>query len=570
MGNADQIVQGFTRETSIHGLLRICSHERRWCARGIWVVLFVAASAAFVYQAQELVIKFFSFPSTVTTTLQFQTLEFPAVTICNQNPFRLNKIPTDSEVAVYQARYKDLLKNGMNVDPASLMEICQLDPLLCYGISMEVCSDDYCTDGIYGPSEGSDECYGWNEDGDQNDGDCGSNTINKFLPSQGPSQGQNTNNREPKDSTNSSETGDSIEETHDLSDSLHLRRQKRDSPKQVSVSMLQLNTKVASDMNYMVESALRSGDQDTSNQYKDIFEVLTELIEDCSYGTQQCNLSSNFIASKNPVFGMCFTFNHKLANMTNMTATRAGPAFGLRLRINVRQSQYLHSTDTAGVRVAVHHQDEAPFPRCLFSCLAIKIVERCGCMHYNYPQLTGSVKVKINSQTYTADANNLQFCNQTMKSCADSAENDLLVSGRISADTCGCNPSCYEINYQTSISTSTFPSDMYMETINCPRNASNGIDNSCYDNITFNGLILEVFYMQLNFQRYNMEKSYTLVQLISDLGGQLGLWIGASVLSIAEFFSFVLSIAGYGMKLTKHDVEMKSKKVDPAPSDVSM
>lgn len=53
-------------------------------------------------------------------------------------------------------------------------------------------------------------------------------------------------------------------------------------------------------------------------------------------------------------------------------------------------------------------------------------------------------------------------------------------------------------------------------------------------------------------------------------GGQLGLWIGASMLSIAEFISFVLSISGYGMRLTNQDVEMKSKKIGATPSQVAM
>uniref|UniRef100_A0A914X2D0 Amiloride-sensitive sodium channel n=1 Tax=Plectus sambesii TaxID=2011161 RepID=A0A914X2D0_9BILA len=196
-----------------------------------------------------------------------------------------------------------------------------------------------------------------------------------------------------------------------------------------------MNAKATSDMNYLVESALESNDSALIDQYKNVFENLTEFIEDCSYNTMKCNLTSNFVPVRNSAYGMCFTFNHLLANMSsNMLVTRAGPNFGLRLRLNVHQSMYMHTTDTAGIRVVVHDQHEHPFPEtagysakvgtktslgltmiettrlpspygkcmmdkdkqrrvpyffpgnytsqgCIYSCLAMRIAQRCGCLH---------------------------------------------------------------------------------------------------------------------------------------------------------------------------------------------
>uniref|UniRef100_A0A914W084 Uncharacterized protein n=1 Tax=Plectus sambesii TaxID=2011161 RepID=A0A914W084_9BILA len=68
-----------------------------------------------------------------------------------------------------------------------------------------------------------------------------------------------------------------------------------------------------------------------------------------------------------------------------------------------------------------------------------------------------------------------------------------------------------------------------------------------------------------------MEESYSIAELVSDLGGQLGLWIGASMLSIVEFISFLVSISCYGVNLTKTDVELKGRnKVDRSPSKASI
>jgi hypothetical protein len=64
------------------------------------------------------------------------------------------------------------------------------------------------------------------------------------------------------------------------------RRKKRDTianeftPAQsISFSMLQVNPKVNSDMNFLLSEALRSGNQTLINWYQNAFENITEFIE---------------------------------------------------------------------------------------------------------------------------------------------------------------------------------------------------------------------------------------------------------------------------------------------------
>ena len=100
--------------------------------------------------------------------------------------------------------------------------------------------------------------------------------------------------------------------------------------------------------------------------------------QDCSFGTAQCNIDANFVAVRNSVYGLCFTFNHINSTMINqsMIVGRAGPAFGLRLRLNIGQDQYLYSTDVVGVRVAIHDQGEQPFPGKIFSVQSFLRINR--------------------------------------------------------------------------------------------------------------------------------------------------------------------------------------------------
>lgn len=45
-----------------------------------------------------------------------------------------------------------------------------------------------------------------------------------------------------------------------------------------------------------------------------------------------------------------------------MTTERAGPSYGLRFQVFVNISDYLPTTEAAGIRLTVHSPDEQPFP----------------------------------------------------------------------------------------------------------------------------------------------------------------------------------------------------------------
>ena len=67
-----------------------------------------------------------------------------------------------------------------------------------------------------------------------------------------------------------------------------------------------------------------------------------------------CNLERDFKLQLDPVFGNCFTFNYN--DSVTLKNSRAGPMYGLRLLLNINQTDYLPSTEAAGVRLVVHEQ----------------------------------------------------------------------------------------------------------------------------------------------------------------------------------------------------------------------
>ncbi|KAK2172938.1 hypothetical protein NP493_919g01054 [Ridgeia piscesae] len=83
-------LQEFCDSTTFHGLRNV-SQANSVQRRLIWIIIVVISSGAVVYQCQNFVRLYFSWPVNTKTTLKEEegNVVFPAVTICNQNAFRL-------------------------------------------------------------------------------------------------------------------------------------------------------------------------------------------------------------------------------------------------------------------------------------------------------------------------------------------------------------------------------------------------------------------------------------------------------------------------------------------------
>uniref|UniRef100_A0A0K0CZ73 PKD_channel domain-containing protein n=1 Tax=Angiostrongylus cantonensis TaxID=6313 RepID=A0A0K0CZ73_ANGCA len=68
----------------------------------------------------------------------------------------------------------------------------------------------------------------------------------------------------------------------------------------------------------------------------------------------------DFHSYLDPTYGACFTY---VGNQSaNLVSERSGPAYGLRLELFVNITEYLPTTEAAGVRLTVHSFEEQPFP----------------------------------------------------------------------------------------------------------------------------------------------------------------------------------------------------------------
>ncbi|NXI27883.1 ASI1C protein, partial [Sterrhoptilus dennistouni] len=60
--------------------------------------------------------------------------------------------------------------------------------------------------------------------------------------------------------------------------------------------------------------------------------------------------------------------------------------------------------------------------------------------------------------------------------------------------------------------------------------------------IADNVLVLDIFFEALNYEMIEQKKAYEGAGLLGDIGGQMGLFIGASLLTILEIFDYLYEV----------------------------
>ena len=261
--------------------------------------------------------------------------------------------------------------------------------------------------------------------------------------------------------------------------------------------------------------------------------------------------------------GVCYSFN---SDPTNISSSRAmGPRSGLHLTLNIEQEEYTNTiSGDAGVILVIHSQREPGEPTeagiaippghaarvgltkkivrdlsysscrqadsanfnflpdmytyslsaCLVDSYFIDIAEKCGC-------IDSSVLARPSSGQFA-----------TLPDCG---VKDLCCSLKVfaTAPTSSCPSACHYTSFPTTISYSSFPAEYATDYLSAMTNISR-------DHIRKNLLSVSVFFQDFTVEEQVTRRVYGLTALLSDIGGQLGLFLGASVVSILEFFVWVL------------------------------
>ncbi|XP_066272044.1 acid-sensing ion channel 1C-like [Branchiostoma lanceolatum] len=287
------------------------------------------------------------------------------------------------------------------------------------------------------------------------------------------------------------------------------------------------------------------------------FDVNPDRMSLCFWKAEGCSYL-NFTHSYTS-FGNCYTFNSDKSN--TLWQVMEGYGNGLLVFVDVRAEEYTENFFTGGnsevgLKVLIHDQDEPPIietqgialapgnhafisvkrtvyenhvppwgvcqdlqlkyydtytlPACYLECRSKHIAANCSCRPYFLPGTA-------------------PLCNPTDTSTCVRTVVGRVISGELK---CDCPVPCSMTKYSTSVSYGGWPNkntrDYIVRTY-----------GKTQDYMRENGVVFSVFYEQLSYQKVRELKAMDTGQLASNIGGMMGLFIGASLLTILEVWEYL-------------------------------
>ncbi|KAJ8304243.1 hypothetical protein KUTeg_017826 [Tegillarca granosa] len=529
----------FMNETSFTALTKI-HKASSICKKFIWIILVLAMLIWLSIQCFWLLEKFFNYPVDVKIEMvSVPRMEFPSVTICNRNPLKKSKV-------------KD----------SPFMEVWK---------SFEIKEDNSMYDkAVERFRERQNMDSGEFKDQDE------------FLASTVQTNGTTGNNT----STNSTKTVLSMMEENnfnmwDALDDKSMEQQYYKGGSQECSAMFAYSS-IASTM--------------TDAEIKKYGHSEKDLLMSCRWNGNPCS-PKNFTYVYNVKYGNCYTFNHFNNGLPALETNYPGPLLGLVLEFNIEQKEYIPVlAPDSGLRVMIHERGSYPFLEddgflispgfltsvgisktkisrlpaphgkcsshadfddlymkqynvsygkrsCLKSCYQEKFLTKCSCVVPWY-------KMPPNSK----------LCNYT-----DEDVSECLYDTMADLETCDeeCPSPCLEYKYGETISMAEWPSDAYSNYLEKRIKTTHVDFMDKKVDLSSNLAKLEVFYRELVYENIDSQKGYESQNLISDIGGQLGLWLGLSAITVGELMEFFAAI---GKAMTASAV--KRKQTGPVKTPV--
>ncbi|XP_048868701.1 acid-sensing ion channel 4-A [Brienomyrus brachyistius] len=290
---------------------------------------------------------------------------------------------------------------------------------------------------------------------------------------------------------------------------------------------------------------------------------LEEMLKSCNFSGQNCSVKDFTVVYT--WYGKCYTFN---GNKTASKRTKqGGMGNGLEIMLDIQQDEYLpiwkETNETsleAGIRVQIHSQDEPPYIHQLGFGVSPGFQTFVSCQEQRLtylPQPWGNCRSTQDQMipgydTYSISAcrlscetqevqrqcqcrmvhmpGNSDICPPSKIMCVDTA-----LAALQKSESCACDTPCNLTRYGKELSMVKIPSK------GSARYLSRKYDKS-EDYIRDNFLVLDIFFEALNYETIEQKKAYDVAGLLGDIGGQMGLFIGASVLTILEVLDYIYEV----------------------------
>ncbi|XP_076810463.1 bile acid-sensitive ion channel-like isoform X1 [Clavelina lepadiformis] len=267
--------------------------------------------------------------------------------------------------------------------------------------------------------------------------------------------------------------------------------------------------------------------------------------------------------------GKCYTFNRN--ESIKRVQSVAGASQGLQITLNVLHEDYteeaFYGNQEAGIKFQVHSKYEAPnvekygvavpvghkafavvsrkdseilhhpwgqcrpneqrklkyfstytINSCMKECYTESLVDKCKCRSYD--------------QYWAWDHPECDL--RQMEACATSYT--IVMENKFTPQSCKCTMPCSFTEFTTIPSYATAPG---LQTRRFYEKSLGYTNNSRY--VQENFVSLDITFAEIGFTKETQSKQIDEIGLMSDIGGQLGLWVGMSFVTVAEFIQYFIT-----------------------------
>ncbi|XP_007527906.1 amiloride-sensitive sodium channel subunit alpha isoform X2 [Erinaceus europaeus] len=517
-----ELFQFFCSNTTIHGAIRLVCSQHNRMKTVFWAVLWLCAFGMMYWQFGLLFGEYFSYPISLNINLNSDKLVFPAVTVCTLNPYRYKEIKEGLEELdrITEQTLFDLYKynssKALGGHPRSRRDLQGSLPHPLERLQVPPARSQRSVSSSMQDNNPQVNRKDWKigfQLCNQNKSDCFYQTYSSGV--------------------------DAVREWYRF--------------------------------HYINILARLTGIPPAPEE-----DALGNFIFACRFNQESCN-QANYTHFHHPVYGNCYTFNHK-NNSHLWMSSMPGINNGLSLMLRTEQKDFIPLLSTVtGARVMVHGQDEPAFMDdggfnlrpgvetsismrkealdrlggdysdctqngsdvpvenlyhpanytqqvCIHSCFQENMIQKCGCAYIFYPSRKG-----------------VEFCDYRKHNSWGYCYYKLLDA--FSSDRLGCFTKCRKpcsvTSYQLSAGYSRWPSVTSQDWVFKMLSQQNNYTST---NKRDGVAKLNIFFRELNYKTNSESPSVTMVTLLSNLGSQWSLWFGSSVLSVVEMAELVFDL----------------------------
>ncbi|EHB10266.1 Amiloride-sensitive cation channel 5 [Heterocephalus glaber] len=193
---------------------------------------------------------------------------------------------------------------------------------------------------------------------------------------------------------------------------------------------------------------------------------------------------------------------------------------GMHARVTIRQLKTVHQEYPWGECKPSLKLNSGSYSTsgCLKECKARHIEEWCGCLPFMLP----GNGIECDLQKYYNCVSPVLDLVEFKELCTMGTHNS------------SCPVSCEETEYPATVSYSTFSGQNALKLLSKKLNQSQ-------EYIRENLLNIEINYSDLNYKITQQQKAVSVPELLADIGGQLGLFCGASMITIIEIIEYIFT-----------------------------